>query len=49
MELIENIGWIVVGFITTLVTMELAWKLARRQTKSSITKLVLMKQVARTA
>jgi len=43
MELIENIVWIVGGFITTLVTMELAWKLARRQTKKSITKPILIK------
>ena len=40
---LENIVWIAGGFITTLVTMELAWKLARRQTKSSVTKPILTK------
>jgi hypothetical protein len=38
MELIENIVWAIGGFITTLVTMELAWKLAGRHTKSQLLK-----------
>lgn len=45
MEMIESIGWIMTGFISTLVTMQLAWRLAKGQTrKASITKPVAMTQ-----
>jgi hypothetical protein len=33
MEMIEGIIWITTGFISTLITMEVAWRLAREQTK----------------
>jgi hypothetical protein len=33
MELIENIVWALSGFISTLVAMEIGWRLASRQTK----------------
>jgi len=29
MEMIEGIVWIMTGFISTLVTMEVAWRLAK--------------------
>jgi hypothetical protein len=45
MEMIENIVWVMTGFISTLVTMELAWRLAKGQTRNvSITKPIAMKQ-----
>ena len=47
MELIEGIGWIMAGFITTLVTLELGWRLAKRHTKQSVGKPTLMKQEVR--
>ena len=31
MEMSESIIWILSGFIPTLITMELGWRLARRQ------------------
>ena len=31
MEMIESIGWIVLGFAPTLVAMEVAWKVGRRR------------------
>jgi hypothetical protein len=31
MELIEGIVWVLSGFIPTLITMEVAWRLARRK------------------
>jgi hypothetical protein len=33
MELIENVVWIMSGFIGSLITMEVAWRLASRRTK----------------
>ena len=45
MEMIESIVWIVTGFISTLVTMEVAWRLAKAQArKVSVTKPVAMEQ-----
>ena len=45
MEMIENIVWVMTGFISTLVTMELAWWLAKGQMRNvSITKPIAMKQ-----
>ena len=45
MEMIESIVWIMTGFISTLVTMEVAWKLAKGQTRNaSTTKPVAMEQ-----
>jgi hypothetical protein len=39
MEMIESIVWIMTGFISTLVTMEVAWRLAKTRTrKVSVTK-----------
>jgi hypothetical protein len=35
MEIIEGIVWIMMGFTSTLLTMEVAWRLARRQAKST--------------
>ncbi|HJS68675.1 MAG TPA: hypothetical protein VJ730_04570 [Nitrososphaera sp.] len=31
MEMIESIGWIVLGFAPTLVAMEVAWRTGRRR------------------
>jgi hypothetical protein len=43
MELIESIVWIMTGFASTPVIMEVAWRLAKRQTrKASITKPIAM-------
>jgi len=43
--MIENIVWVMTGFVSTLVTMELAWRLAKGQTRNvSITKPNAMKQ-----
>lgn len=45
MEMIEGIVWIMTGFISTLVTMEVAWRLAKAQTrKVSIGKPIAMEQ-----
>ena len=45
MELIESIVWIMTGFISTLVTMEVAWKLPKAQArKVSVTKPIAMAQ-----
>ena len=43
MEMIESIVWIMTGFTSTLVTMEVAWRLARaRVRKVSVTKPTVM-------
>lgn len=42
MEMIEDIVWVMSGFISTLVTMELSWRLAKGQTRN--TKPIAMKQ-----
>jgi hypothetical protein len=45
MEMIESIVSIMTGFISTLVTMEVAWRLAKiHARKVSVTKPVVMKQ-----
>jgi hypothetical protein len=31
MELFEIIGWLTIGFVPTLVSMEIAWKVAKRR------------------
>jgi hypothetical protein len=31
MEMIESIGWIMLGFAPTLVAMEVAWRAGRRR------------------
>jgi hypothetical protein len=31
MELFEIIGWLTIGFIPTLTSMEIAWKVAKRR------------------
>lgn len=47
MELIESIVWIMTGFVSTLVTMEMAWRLAKGQAKraSVNTPIVMEKEV----
>ena len=45
MEMIESVVWIMTGFISTLVTMEMAWRLAKTQPrKVSVIKPVAMEQ-----
>jgi hypothetical protein len=45
MEMIESISWIMTGFISTLVTMEVAWRFAKGQAKrATIAKPILMKE-----
>ena len=45
MEMIEDIVWVMSGFIFTLVTMELSRRLAKGQTRNvSVTKPIAMKQ-----
>jgi hypothetical protein len=45
MEMIESIVWIMTGFISTLVTMEVAWRLAKAHArKVSVTKPDAMRQ-----
>jgi predicted membrane-bound spermidine synthase len=34
MEMIEDIVWIMTGLISTLVTMEVAWRMAMKKTKT---------------
>jgi hypothetical protein len=31
MEMLESFGWIVLGFVPTLVAMEVAWKIGKRR------------------
>jgi predicted Co/Zn/Cd cation transporter (cation efflux family) len=45
MEMIESIVWITTGFISTLVTMEVAWRLAKAQARK-VSKLTAMEQDA---
>ncbi len=48
MEQIETVVWVMVGFISTLVIMEAAWRIGRRQGKSvSISKSVAIEQKRR--
>jgi len=43
MEMIESIVWIMTGFTSTLLTMEVAWRLAKaRVRKVSVTKPIVM-------
>ncbi len=44
MEMIESIVWIMTGFIPTLVTMEVAWRLAKAQTRKVSIKPIAMEQ-----
>ena len=44
MEMIESIVWITTGFISTLATMEVAWRLAKAQTRKVSIKPVVMEQ-----
>ena len=45
MEIIESIVWIMTGFISTFVTMEVAWRLAKAHArKVSVTKPIAMEQ-----
>jgi hypothetical protein len=44
MEIIESIVWITTGFISTLVTMEVAWRLAKAQTRKVSIKPIAMEQ-----
>jgi len=45
MVMIESIVWIMTGFISTLITMEVAWRLAKTHArKVSVTKPIAMKQ-----
>jgi hypothetical protein len=37
MEMIETISWILTGFISSLFTMEAAWRIARGQAKGAST------------
>jgi len=46
MEMIESIVWIMTGLISTLVPMEVAWRLTKAKTrKVSVTKPITMEQV----
>jgi hypothetical protein len=49
MEMIENIVWLMTGFISALVTMEVAWRIAMGQAKrekmTSGSKSIAMEQV----
>jgi hypothetical protein len=45
MEMIENIAWLMTGFVSTFVAMELAWRLARRQTRGESINRVAVKEV----
>jgi len=47
MEMIENIVWIMTGFISTLVIMEVGWRmgLAKKQKTTSSSKRVAIEQV----
>lgn len=48
MEMIESIVWIMTGLISSLFTMEIAWRLARGHAQRvSINKPLAMKQDAR--
>ena len=31
MEILESIGWVALGFMTTIVAMELAWRISKRR------------------
>jgi hypothetical protein len=31
MEMLESIGWVVLGFVPTLAAMEAAWRIGRRR------------------
>ena len=44
MEMIESIVWITTGFISTLVIMEVAWRLAKAQTRKVSIKPIAMEQ-----
>ena len=44
MEMIESIVWITTGFISTLATMEVAWRLAKIQTRKVSIKPIAMEQ-----
>jgi hypothetical protein len=45
MEMIEDIVWIMTGFISTLVTMEIAWRLAKAHARRVyVTKPIAMEQ-----
>jgi len=45
MVMIENIVWVMTGFISTLVAMEVGWRLAKAHArKVSVTKPIAMKQ-----
>jgi hypothetical protein len=44
MEMIESVVWITTGFISTLVTMEVAWRLAKAQTRKVSIKPIAMEQ-----
>lgn len=44
-KMIEDIVWIMTGFIPTLVAMELAWRLARRQTRGESINKIVVKEV----
>jgi hypothetical protein len=47
MEMIENIIWILTGFIPTLVTMEVGWRMGRTKRAKATTgsKYIAMEQV----
>jgi hypothetical protein len=48
MEMIEGVLWIMTGFIPTLVSMELAWKLAKKRVReTSVNKPIAVKQEIR--
>jgi hypothetical protein len=45
MEMMESIVWIMTGFISTLITMEVAWRLGKAHArKVSVTKPSAMEQ-----
>jgi hypothetical protein len=46
-EMIENILWIITGFIPTLVTMEVGWRMghAKRQKTTTGSKYIAMERV----
>lgn len=48
MEMMEAVLWIMTGFIPTLVSMELAWKLAKKRVReASFNKPIAVKQTIR--
>lgn len=39
MEIIESVGWVVLGFAPTLIAMEAAWRISKRHLRLLDTKM----------